>query len=104
MSKRNFRYFIIGDWLKEDFVIKQSKLLVLIVFLIIVFISNDYACQKKMKQIEILQDSLNNVKYENLTLSTRLTSASRQSQIESLLESKGLDLAAPQTPAFEIRK
>ncbi|MDR0427875.1 MAG: hypothetical protein LBH12_04645 [Dysgonamonadaceae bacterium] len=101
--KKNFwQYFFGGEILKEDFVIKQSKLLILVVILFIIFISNGYSCQKKLTQIEDLKAELRDVKYENLVISTRLTSSSRQSQIEVLLGKKGIDLASPTTPAFII--
>ena len=103
-KKNIFRYIVIGDFLKEDFVIKQSKLLVLIVILVIIFISNGYSCMKKLSRIEELKAQLNDVKYENLVISTQLTSNSRQSQIEELLRKKQIDLKNPTTPAFEIYK
>lgn len=93
-----------GEILAEEFVIKQSKLLILIVFLIIIFISNRYSCAKKMTLIEDLQSELMDVKYEHLIISTELTTHSRQSQIETLLERKGIELAGPKTPPYEIKK
>ena len=103
-KKNIFKYIAIGDFLKEDFVIKQSKLLVLIVILVIIFISNGYSCMKKLSRIEELKTQLKDVKYENLVISTQLTSSSRQSQIEELLKKKQIDLSNPTTPAFEIYK
>ncbi len=93
-----------GDILKEDFVVKQSKLLIMIAFLFILFIGNRYSCLKKITQIEDLKKELKDVKYENLVISTQLTTNSRQSQIEALIQSKGMDLAGSKTPAFEIHK
>ena len=104
-KKKNIvKYLVIGDFLKEDFVIKQSKLLVLIVILVIIFISNGYSCMKKLSRIEELKTQLTDIKYENLVISTQLTSSSRQSQIEVLLKQKQIDLKNPTTPAFEIYK
>ncbi|MCC8145383.1 MAG: hypothetical protein LIO93_02865 [Bacteroidales bacterium] len=102
--KNPFKYIIGGEILTEDFVIQQSKLIILIVILFIVFISNGYSCQKKLTQIEDLKAELNDIKYQNLVISTQLTSSSRQSQIEELLAIKGIDLAGPKTPAYEIKK
>lgn len=93
-----------GDILVEDFVIKQSKLLILIVFLTILFISNRYSCAKKMTEIEDLQAKLMDVKYESLIISTELTTNSRQSQIESLLKKKGIELKGSKTPPYELKK
>ncbi|MDR0546047.1 MAG: hypothetical protein LBG77_00430 [Dysgonamonadaceae bacterium] len=102
--KKNVRYFLAGEWMKEDFIIKQSKLVFLIVLGILLLISNDYACQKKMKLIDQLQDSLKNEKAKEVALDMKLTDARRHSQIEELLKEKGIELASPQQPAFEIRK
>jgi hypothetical protein len=93
-----------GDILTEDFVVKQSKLIILIVFLILVFISNRYSCAKKLTRIEDLSTRLKNVKYENLIIATELTTHSRQSQIEELLKIRGIELESSKTPAFEIHK
>ena len=93
-----------GEILKEDFVIKQFKLLLLIAFLSILLISHRYSCLQKLTQIEDLKRQLNDVKYENLVISTELTTKSRQSQIEDLLKRKGIDLSTSKTPAYEINK
>lgn len=98
------RYLIIGEFLKEEFVVKQSRLIILIVILFIIFISNGYSCQKKLTQIEDLKMELHDIKYQNLNISTQLTSGSRQSQVEELLAKKGINLAGPRSPAYEIKK
>ncbi|MDR0541962.1 MAG: hypothetical protein LBH19_07085 [Dysgonamonadaceae bacterium] len=103
-KKVSVKDVIDGRVLTEEFVSKQLKLLVLIVVLIIIFISNSYSCMKKLTEIEELKARLKDVKYENLIISTELTSNSRQSQVEELLKMKGIELSAPTTPALEIRK
>lgn len=104
-KKRNSLSHIFGGgFLTEDFVIRQSKLLILIVFLIIVFISNRYYCMKKLTEIENLKTKLQEVKYENLIISTELSSHSRQSQIEGLLANKGIELRLSKAAVYEIRK
>ena len=103
-EKFSFKNIFTGRFLTEEFVSKQLKLLVLIVGLIIVFISNNFACEKKLAEIEHLKKKLEDVKYENRALSTRLTSASRHTQVKALLEQKGINLSSPTSPAFEIQK
>ncbi len=93
-----------GDILKEDFVVKQSKLIILITFLFVLFISNRYSCLKKLTEIDRLKTELKDVKYENLVISTQLTTNSRQSQIEALIVEKGLNLSSSKTPVYEIKK
>ena len=93
-----------GDILNEDFVIKQSKLIIMIAFCFTIFIGNRYSCMKKITQIEDLKRELRDLKYENLVLLTKLTENSKLSQIEALIESKGLDLSGSNSPTFIIEK
>ena len=103
-KKNSFLHVIGGDILKEDFVVKQSKLIILIAFFCIFYIGNRYSYLKKITQIEDLKKELKDAKYENLVILTKLTSNSRQSQIETLIESKGLDLSGSGSPIYEIYK
>ncbi|MDR1719474.1 MAG: hypothetical protein LBR67_05045 [Dysgonamonadaceae bacterium] len=93
-----------GDILKEDFMLKQSKLIILIAFLFILFISNRYSCLKKLTEIDRLRTELKDIKYENLVISAELTSDSKQSQIEDLVKAKGLNLSGARSPVYVIRK
>lgn len=93
-----------GDFLAEDTIIKQSKLILLIIVLVLILISNGFAGARELDEIATLKDKLNDVKYENLVIKTELTMHSRQSQIEKLLDERGIDLSRPRTPAYEIKK
>ncbi|MDR2056962.1 MAG: hypothetical protein LBP83_01520 [Dysgonamonadaceae bacterium] len=103
-KKNSLLKILIGDILTENYVIKQSKLLLWIVLLVLIFISNRYSCVKKLAEIQELNDSLKLLQYENLALSTKLTTHSRQLQIENLLKEKGIELSVSKTPAIEIHK
>jgi len=103
-KKNSLSHILGGGFLTEDFVIRQSKLLILIVFLIIFFISNRYSCNKKLTEIENLKAQLENVQYENLIISTELTSNSRQSQIEEILAAKGVGLRSSKASVYKIHK
>ena len=93
-----------GEILKEDFVIKQFKLLFLIAFFAILLVTHRYLCLQKLTQIEDLNRELNDIRYENLVLTTKLTKNSRQSQIEEILKKRGIELSASKTPVYEINK
>lgn len=103
-TKFSISHVLGGGILTEDFIVKQAKLLIMIAILFVIFIANRYDCLKKISEIENLSQELKNVKYENLVISTELTSNSRQSQIESLIESRGLGLTGSKNPAYEIKK
>ncbi len=102
--KYNIAHFLGGGILTEDFIVKQSKLLLMIVVLTLFFISNRYSCLRKMSEIENLNRELKDLKYEYLVISSDLTTNSRQSQIEALLRSKNINLSTSKTPAFELKK
>jgi len=93
-----------GQFLTEDFVSRQLKLLVLIVALTVVFISNSYSCVKKLAEIEALNAKLKEIKYEHLDLSAQLTSSSRYSKVEDLLKQRGINLSSPANRVYEIKK
>ena len=103
-KKKSLTHILGGGILTEDFVVKQSKLIILIAFLFVLFISNRYSCLKKLTEIDRLKIELKDVKYENLVISTKLTTHSRQSQVESLVKEKGLNLSISGKPAYEIKK
>ncbi|MDR0769192.1 MAG: hypothetical protein LBE71_04740 [Dysgonamonadaceae bacterium] len=102
-KKHSLSHILGGGLLTEDFVIRQSKLLVLIGFLIILFISNRYYCMKKLTEIENLKIELQDVKYESLIISTQLTSNSRLSQIEEMLAGKNIELKASKVSVYKIK-
>ena len=103
-KKISFVNILGGDILKEDFVVKQSKLIIMIACCFILSIGNRYSCLKKITRIEDLKKDLKELKYENLVLLTKLTANSRLSQIEALIESKGLNLSGSNSPTYEIEK
>ncbi|MDR1764471.1 MAG: hypothetical protein LBR64_11090 [Dysgonamonadaceae bacterium] len=107
MAKKSTNWFasiVGGSFLTEESFRKQTRLIILIVVLIILFISNHYACMKKLTRIEQLKSELQDVKYENLVISTELTTNTRKSQIEDMLDKKGINLSAPKSTVYKIEK
>jgi cell division protein FtsL len=98
------RHILGGDFLTEGFIMRQSKLMALIVCLIIVFISNRYYCMKKLTEIEMLNTQLHDVKHEHLIISMELTNHSRQTQIDEMLANKGIELRLSKAAVYEIQK
>ena len=103
-KKPSLSYIFGGKVLTEDFVVKQSKLFFLIFCLILLFISNRYHCSKKLTEMDVLKKELVNLRYEQVILTTRLTTISRQSQIEELLREKGSEVSKNNTTVYQIRK
>lgn len=97
-------YVLGGGFLKEDFVLKHTKIIVLIVVLTFLMIANRYACMQKLREIDKLEVKLRDVKFRALSLSTELTGNSRQSQIETLLNNYGSELQIAPSPPIEIHR
>ena len=102
--KRNLLYILSGGILKEDFVVKHTRMIILIVILLVLFIGNRYTCLNKLREIDRLQRELQEIKNESIHISSQLTGRNRRSQIEQLVKSKGLEIESAQTPPYILKK
>ena len=103
-KKRNVLYILSGGILKEEFVVKHTRLIILIVILLVFFIGNRYTCLTKLREIDRLQIELQDVKTESIQISGQLTGRNRMSQIEQMVKSKGLDIESAKTPPYILHK
>ena len=94
-KRLSFWYILGGGVLKEDFILRHTRMIVLLVVLAFFFIGNRYTCMQKQ---------LRDVRFEALSISSELTGNSRQSQIELLIEEQGIDLEGAKTPPYELYK
>ena len=97
-------YILGGGILKEDFIVRHTKMIVLIVVLLFFYISNRYTCLIKIREIDNLQEQLRDVKFEALSISAQLTSNTRPSQVEELVKRQGLGLEKAKEPPYKLRK
>lgn len=93
-----------GDVLANDFFRRQSKLIILIVLLAILYIHNRYASQQQQIEIDRLRKELTDIKYDALTRSSELMERSRQSKIEEYISDKESDLQTSTHPPYIIEK
>ncbi|MDR0395336.1 MAG: hypothetical protein LBH77_09285 [Tannerella sp.] len=103
-KKRNSLMYYLGASVLKDFVVKHTKMIMLIVILLFLYISNRYACGIKRNEISFLQEELRMVKFEAQAISARLTGYTRPSQVEELVKQQGLDLKKAKTPPYKLRK
>jgi len=103
-KKRNVLYILSGGILKEDFVVKHTRMIILIVILLVFFIGNRYTCLIKLREIDRLQKELQDIKAESIHISGQLTGRNRRSQIEELVKSKGLQIESAKTPPYILHK
>ena len=102
--KKSFIHVFGGNILTEGFIVNNMRFFVILLIIIFVFISHRYTHLRKMSEIEKLQYELKDAKYESLTISSSLTEASRQTEIEKLVEGYGLEIRISNEPIYYIKK
>ncbi len=100
--RKSFVHVFGGSVLTEDFFLRNMRFILLLVVVVILFISHRYTMLQGMSDVERLQQELKDVKYEALTISSSLTEASRQGEIEKRVEEEGLDLKVSNEPVYYI--
>lgn len=89
-----------GLWFK-----KQLGVLSLILFGIIIYISNRYQAQSEMIQEDKLHEELQDWKYRSMTRNSELTLRCRQSQLEEQMKAMGdSTLCSSNDPVYELTK
>ena len=81
-----------GDILTAQIIRKQIWLFVLIVFFVIIYISNRYSIQKDLIELDQLQKELQDTKYKALSTSSQITEKSRESNVLVALQHKLLSI------------
>ncbi|MDR3262284.1 MAG: hypothetical protein LBT78_10705 [Tannerella sp.] len=104
--KRRFSiiYILSGGILKEEFVVKHTRMIVLVVIMALFYVGNRYTCLLKLREIDRLQQQLKDAKYESLTISGQLTGSNRQSQIEEWVKKQGLALEDAKAPPYILHR
>ncbi len=100
--RKSFVHVFGGSVLTEDYFLRNMRFILVLVVVVILFISHRYTMLQGMSDIERLQQELKDVKYEALTISSSLTEASRQGEIERRVEEAGLDLKVTNEPVYYI--
>lgn len=85
-SSFTLRKILGGDILTAQVIRRQIWLIVLVVFFIIIYISNRYSIQQDMIEIDQLQEELQNAKYKALSNSSQITERSRESNVLKMLQ------------------
>lgn len=92
-----------GDILTAQIIRKQIWLFMLIVFFIIIYISNRYCIQKDLIELDQLQKELQDTKYRALSTSSQITEKSRESNVLDMLKhSKDSTLHIATQPPYII--
>lgn len=83
-----------GQWFR-----RQIGVILLMVFGIILYITNRYQAQSEIIEEGALRDTLQDMKFRNLTRNSELTLKCRQSKLEELMKANGDSTLLPSTEA-----
>ena len=75
-----------GDILTAQIIRRQIWLVILIVFFVIIYISNRYNIQNDIIELDKLQKELQDTKYKALSTSSQITEKSRESNVLDMLK------------------
>jgi hypothetical protein len=101
-KKPGMKSFLGGTILTDERFTRQLPFLALLSFFALVLITNRNWSERTIRQIEILQDSLKELRSESITLSAKLMDASRPSEVLEKIQKSGLDLEEPVRPPQKI--
>lgn len=85
-SSFTLRKILGGDILTAQIMRRQIWLVILIVFFVIIYISNRYNIQNDIIELDKLQKELQDTKYKALSTSNQITEKSRESNVLDMLK------------------
>jgi hypothetical protein len=94
--------FIGGTILTDERVTRQIPFLIFLAAFGILLITNRNWSEKTIRQIEVLQDTLDELRSESITLSAKLMDASRPSEVVKRVDEAGIGLKEPVTPPKKL--
>lgn len=100
--KPGMKSFLGGTILTDERFTRQLPFLGLLSFFAVVLITNRNWSERTIRQIEVVQDAIDELRSESITLSARLMDASRPSEVFEKVEEAGIDLQEPIRPPGKI--
>lgn len=89
-----------------DIVMKFVKgnvgMIVLLLFLVFVYIGNQFYCKKMVLEISRLEAELKDLRFEALTRSADLMEVSKRSNVKRRVREMGINIEEPVTPPVRI--
>lgn len=93
---------IYGQVISSDFFAHNWLIVFGIVTIIMVYITNKYNCQTKMEEIRRLNTELEIVKTERVRVRSAYMSRIRESSMQQLVDSLGLNLHVQERPPYKL--
>ena len=91
-----------GEVLSSDFFARNWLTVFAAVVVVMLYITQKYTCQTKMEEIRRLTTELEIVKTERLRVRSAYMSHTRESSMQQLIDSLGLNLRVQDRPPFKL--
>ena len=101
-KKSGVKSFIGGTILTDERITKQLPFILFIAALGILLITNRNWAERTIRQVEVLRDTLDDLRSESITLSAKLMDASRPSEVLQKVKKAGVELEEPTAPIKTI--
>lgn len=97
-----FKRTVQGRIVSGDFFYKNIFTVAAIVIMCIVYMAGKFQGRTQLKDILVLKTELNDAKSESTKYSSEYNSMIRESEMRELIKGAGIDLVAPEKPAYKI--
>jgi hypothetical protein len=101
-KKGGMKSFIGGTILTDERVTRQLPFLLFLAALGILLIANRNWSEKTIRQVEVLQETLDELRSESITLSAKLMDASRPSEVMKRVKDAGIGLEEQLVPPKKL--
>lgn len=102
----NFKFYwksiIDGSLLSREIILKNLWFILYLAFLGLIYIANRNHAERIARQINSLKTEVEELKAEQLSITSKLMQMTQQSEIEKLIQEKQLDLVISNQPPFKI--
>jgi hypothetical protein len=93
-----------GSIITRDAFVKQLPFILFLSFLAVIYIGNRYHAEKIVRDIDKLQNNVNDLRAESITTASELIKISRQSEVARQIENAGIELKESVVPPKKIKK
>ena len=101
-KRRGVKSFIGGTVLTDERITRQLPFVLFLAFLGIMLIANRNWSESTIRQIEVLQEELDELRSESITLSAKLMDASRPSEVAKRVEEAEIGLQESMRPPKKL--
>lgn len=102
-QKPGLKKILGGSLLASEKVTAQLPFVFFLVLLGLILITNRNWSEKTIRKMEVVQDSLKELRAESVTHEVRLMYINRPSEVNKRVQERGLGLIEPEGPALKIK-